>query len=421
MYEFVIIFHVLLLLLNLRLMKNFTNPSFLYTFLWLSVLLLHYLVTTFDIISLYVLSNEILLFFFLGTVFFNLGSFFSIMFDQKPSIIKQKTTHIRAHSFLDNIMLITPLLLLPVVYLGSLELAYKPGFDNLFKALRYQKVFGGESLGLLEYLTIWVIFDATWRYLLYKHNVFVWQQKNKMIISFILAAIYAILSTGRTFFFLIIITLIGIKFLANEIKVKQSLVLVFSLLVVFFTFAYFLENGASQNNTFEANFSLVYKSLLNYLLGPLNALDSVFHNYVGYDLGLNSFRFFSAFFYKIGLSDTKPFEIIQDYTYVPFPTNVYTIYYPYLLDFGTIFAFFISFFYGFIHTKSFLNARRGSIIYSYIYALMIYPLFMSFFQDQYLSLLSTWIQFGLFVLFAVKFVLVKETVNNNKSFIFKFN
>ncbi|NOX65195.1 MAG: oligosaccharide repeat unit polymerase [Chlorobi bacterium] len=407
MIEVVITFHVFLLILNLKLIKNIAAPSFLYTFIWFIVLLLHFLVAKFNLISINSLSNEILLFFLLGTIFFNAGSFFSIMVYHKSHPREYKTKFVRVHNFFDNFMLLIPLLFLPVVYLKSLYLAYNSGIENLFLGLRYQKNYGGESLGVLQYLTIWAIFDATWRYLLYKHNVSVWMQKGKMIVAFSSAFFYAILSTGKTFPFLIIITLIGLKFLANEVKIKQGVIFVSSLFLVFFFFSVFLEKGASPNNSFTVNLILVNQTLLNYMLGPQSALDSVFQNSIAYDLGFNSFRFFFAFFYKIGISDIEPFNLVQVFTFVPFPTNAYTYYYPYILDFGVIFSFLTLFIFGFFHTKSFLHAKRGSLVYSYIYALMLYPLFMSFFQDQYLSLLSTWLQFAIFILFEMKFILVK--------------
>lgn len=408
MIEIVIVFHVYLLLLNLKLIKNFASPTFLYTFLWFCVLLTHYLVTKFNIISLNSPSNEILLFFLIGTIFFNAGGFLSVLVAHKSHPRQHKRKFIRTQPFLDNFMLIIPILLLPVVYFQSVDTAHNSGFNNLFMGLRYQKNYGDESLGLLEYLTVWAIFDATWRYLLYKQSVSVWLQKSKMIVSFFVAFAYAILSTGKTFPFLIVITFVGLKSLVNEVKIRQSIIFVSSLLVIFFLSSLFLEKGARLNNDFVENLILVNQTLLNYLLGPQIALDSVFQNSTVYDLGFNSFRFFFAFFYKTGISDIEPVSLVQSFIFVPFPTNAYTFYYPYLLDFGVVFAYLTLFAFGFIHTKSFLYAREGSLIYSYIYALMLYPLFMSFFQDQYLSLLSMWLQFAIYMIFEIKFVLVGQ-------------
>ena len=178
MIEIVITFHVFLLLLNLKLIKNFASPTFLYTFLWFSVLGTHYFVTKFNIISLYSPSNEILLFFLVGTIFFNAGGFFSALVLHKSHPKQHNRKFIRAQPFLDNFMLIIPILFLPVVFFQSIDSAHDSGFNNLFMGLRYQRNYGDGNLGILEYLTVWAIFDATWRYLLYKHNVSVWLQKS---------------------------------------------------------------------------------------------------------------------------------------------------------------------------------------------------------------------------------------------------
>lgn len=408
MIEIVIIFHFFLLLLNMRIINSFAAPSFLYTLVWFLVLLLHLLVDLFQISQIYSLSYEILIFFLLGTIFFNLGGFFAFWVDAKSirhAVLKKYSS---ANSTLDLFLFLIPIIFLPIVYLKSLDLAQNSGIDNLFLGLRYQKNYGDGSLGILEYMTIWAIFDATWRYLQYKAKIFVWKQNIKMIISLIIAFCYAILTTGKTFPFLIIIALVGLKLNANEVRIKQGLVYLSALFAVFFLFSLFLEKGASPSNSFAKNLILVNETLLNYLLGPQGALDSVFNQSHVYELGFNSFRFFFAFFYKTGLSDIKPFDLVHNFTFVPFPTNAYTFYYPYILDFGALISLGAPFAFGLMHTKAYILARRGSLVATYVYSLMLYPLFMSFFQDQYLSLLSTWIQFAILILIQTKLVLSQQ-------------
>jgi hypothetical protein len=63
----------------------------------------------------------------------------------------------------------------------------------------------------------------------------------------------------------------------------------------------------------------------------------------------------------------------------------------------------VIYFIGLIHTYFYLNLNRG-LMYKFLYAILLYPLCFSFFEDQYFSILSQWIQFFIFGLFTSTFV-----------------
>ena len=53
--------------------------------------------------------------------------------------------------------------------------------------------------------------------------------------------------------------------------------------------------------------------------------------------------------------------------------------------------------FGRMHGSLYLRAKLGDPRCVVLYGLSVYPLLMQFFQDQYLSLLTTWVQLGLLV------------------------
>ncbi|NTQ55438.1 oligosaccharide repeat unit polymerase, partial [Enterococcus faecium] len=64
----------------------------------------------------------------------------------------------------------------------------------------------------------------------------------------------------------------------------------------------------------------------------------------------------------------------------------------YLYDFGPIYALIVQFIIGTLHGVSFKNMSMKKPFWIFLYSILIYPLLMQFFQDQYFSIFSTWMQ-----------------------------
>ena len=93
----------------------------------------------------------------------------------------------------------------------------------------------------------------------------------------------------------------------------------------------------------------------------------------------------------MGVVENKPISLIDNYTSIPFDTNVYTIYKIYFQDFGLFYMIFVVFSMSILHTFFYLKAIYcRNFFHTFLYSIMLYPLFMSFFQEQYFSLLPSW-------------------------------
>jgi oligosaccharide repeat unit polymerase len=115
------------------------------------------------------------------------------------------------------------------------------------------------------------------------------------------------------------------------------------------------------------------------------------------DFGGNTFRFFIAVAAALGLAD-RPRSLVQDFVGVPHMTNLYTIYFHYVKDFGLIGVILIPLFLGFVHGRIFRWAmvagiRERSDFAIYILSLSYLPLLQAIFQESHFTSLSTWIQF----------------------------
>ena len=102
--------------------------------------------------------------------------------------------------------------------------------------------------------------------------------------------------------------------------------------------------------------------------------------------------------YNFKLSSSYETPLVQNFISIGngVTTNVYTFYQYYISDFGCIYALLIQFLVGIFHGVSYKNMSQMKNYWIYIFCFSIYPLIMQFFQDQYISLMSTWIQILIF-------------------------
>jgi len=79
---------------------------------------------------------------------------------------------------------------------------------------------------------------------------------------------------------------------------------------------------------------------------------------------------------------TKP-QAIESVTFVPFATNVYTVYEHYFLELGIIGTLVLLLFIGLLHSLLYLKAKQGGRFSIYLFAYSMYPVLMVFFADCY--------------------------------------
>lgn len=376
-------------LFNYYLDKTTGYPPFLYSLVWFIVVFFHFLCVTFDLVTIYELSFKALFVYTLGVFLFTLGGlavklkFKSRAVDLNASLFFETRKHV------DVFLIGITLIFLPIYIIKSYQLAIEYMiYDSLFAGLRNSFV-QEQDIGFSKYGLTFAyasFFLQSYQYVCNKNNKF------KLFLSALVLLIFCFFSTGRTFFILYLCLIFGILIIFKILNKKHLIYGMSSVLFLFSTIGILLNKGGSTDNNLKENIVGIFESFMVYFVGGLSAFDSFIHSNYTNTLGENSFRFLYSMLYKMGLVTSKPSVLVDEYASIPFDTNVYTIYKIYLQDFGIIFMMVVIFCMAVLHTFFYLKAmNEHKFIPTFLYSIMLYPLFMSFFQEQYLSLMPTWI------------------------------
>lgn len=381
---------------NYTVEKKIGYPPFLYSGVWFLVVLFHFISVQFDVIDIYKLSPETLFIFTLGVLIFTLGGrVVKIRMDAKPLREEIRTFEFTKNA--DIFLIIISLIFLPFFIISSYHLAVEYMIlDSLYTGLRNSAV-QEQDTGLSKYgidFAYVSFFAQFYNYIINKNN------KTKLLLSIFIVLIFCILTTGRTFFITFFCLIFGVLIILKKLKTRHIIYGLAGVLFLFSLMGILLSKGGNTDSSFKENISTISESFMAYFIGGLSAFDSFLNSHYLNTYGENSFRFFIAFLNKIGLSDSSPAKLVDEYVSVPFETNVYTIYKIYFQDFGMPFMIFTLFLVSSLHTYFYYKAiREKKIIHTFFYSIMLYPLLMSFFQEQYLSLIPTW--FYLSVIFFI--------------------
>ena len=130
-----------------------------------------------------------------------------------------------------------------------------------------------------------------------------------------------------------------------------------------------------------------------YVYSPIVALGYFDPHQVG-QIGPNVFRIFYAIGNRVGLAD-DPVDVILEYVNVPNPTNVYSVLYPFLFDFGLIGVALGGVLYLLIFTPLFYCATHHNRFCQAAYALLSICLVAQFISELFLTMISGFVQTAL--------------------------
>ena len=183
--------------------------------------------------------------------------------------------------------------------------------------------------------------------------------KKRTFAQIIIGFSFAFLSLGRT---LVLMLLISIVVMYSHKKIKKispkSIIYVGLLfLVVFFIYQilkypYLLQEGQL--------FSFLFEGIIVYLSGSIVALEKWFSNPVDYLYGKNILRFFIEIMNAIG-GNLESIPLVQPGINIGdnYSTNVYSIFYFYISDFGVIYMLITMSFLGYLQSILFINRNRS--------------------------------------------------------------
>ncbi|PSV05523.1 hypothetical protein C0W96_12735 [Photobacterium kishitanii] len=283
-----------------------------------------------------------------------------------------------------------------VVYILAFILAYRiwvvgsSGQSQFFLNLRLATMneIGYQTIGLIGrfYPLILALFVF--------ENIYE-SKKNqaKRIALWVWMALFALAVMGKFAILTPILIWIGIKISKKEITVKN----IFIIVIFTVLFMIFMQLIRSDGKT-----SVDYFKLLSvYTYSPIVGL-----GYVNFNLsplfGANSLRLLYAIGYALGLNG-PPVNLIFPYVEIPNLTNVYTVLYPFYIDFKIGGVLIFSVIYGCVFGLLYKGVNFKNTFFIALYFIFIPALFTQFFVESLFSLLSFNIQvtFCLLVIFII--------------------
>ncbi len=409
--------NLLICFLVLFIAKDFLHPGFLFCVPWIIFLSFLFL-SDYDYDS----SSFCYIYFFIGTIIFELGCFIGI--GHKRVIRKERLLNRSDQIYYVNyqsIKILTFMELIFVLYvLYSYFVFIRSHFTvNVFLSYHMNR-YEMSNISLIGYGRNFFSAFGICTIIGYSHVSLHERKRYRkyMIIQLLLYVPMTLTRMTRNEILFVILP-IFMAFIVvtkqNNIQVlKKMIVAVAAFLVLFGTVAVMKYHTLFANGNF---FNTMFDQLLLYGCGAFVAFQKEFDamSFMGYE-GTNTFRFFIAIYDKIaGTELAQP--LIQQFINIGngLITNVYTFYYWYANDFGVLYALFVQFIVGILHGISYRKMSQMSLYGIYIYCLFIHPLVMQIFQDQYFSLLSSWIQFLLFgFVFLQTNILFSKSKNRSK-------
>lgn len=383
---------------NARVGRGFAYPPLLWTLVWLALLLLDLvmlLAQPFELAPLQPLTCWIIV---AGAALFSLGGAAVVARTSLPSTVAPlppPPPRLVREAIFWLAVAALPALAWQVPALLELS-SYTSAWD-LYKGLRYGLTLGGGTYGPAAYLVPVVYLNVLfclWKFQAGGGTA----DRRRLRCALFLAGAVALLMTGRTFILLLIAVMVGWRLVAGKVSAKRILAVGLGALVAFAVLGFALGKGIDHSLDAGANASHFGRSIVWYAIGPSHGLDwHLLRAFEGSaDLGY-TLRLPHAVLHRLGVLAAAPLPLVQDFIEAPLPVNVFTFFHPWLADGGVFYALLAPLAFGALHTWALVRARCGSAVARIGYALMLYPLVITPFQDQYLTLASTWLQYAAWV------------------------
>lgn len=389
---------IMFLVMGLVLLGNYLRyrdalyPPVIQAASWMAVVLLY----TLNRAEMVVLSP---LFYFVvvaGLVFFSLGSYLATRKAALPKIPLPEVAFAGKRWYANLLFWLSLLGLLPFLLLVR-KLGLEGGpYDNFYMNMRFAAITAddarvGDAFGLFAFLLPISYVSALTQTLFATYRT----HPLRYTISLALALTYALGLTGRTPIIMLLMSVAGVLVITRRVSVaKITLTFGSIILALFAAIGLALRLADPEEGGLVDIFDSLYELFLIYVAGSLPAFDLFLQSSPLWEGGSHTFRTFYAVLFALG-ADVTVAPVIQPYEYVPFPTNVYTMFQPFYADFGLWGVFLAPLFLGYVHGFIYKKAMRGHLFFMLLYALSLYPLVLQFYQDHYFSLLSLWLQYGL--------------------------
>jgi oligosaccharide repeat unit polymerase len=372
--------------------RDVLYPPFIHACAWTGILLLYILYQ--DLLT--PLSPVLYGIILNGLVLFSLGAYLATR-GHKVHFTPLRQIDFSPKTWYAAILFWVPLLgLIPTLYI-SYQLGQQGPFDNFFQNLRYSIITpedqtGGGAFGLTAYLLPLAFMSVVIQTLFAGYR----NDRARYFISVGVMFLYAFNSLGKAFLMTGIVYIAGVLLITRRVSVAKVAAVGCVLFIVIFVLISRLIFETGSGTSFADTMESLGHLFMIYTASALPAFDAYMHSHIDPAWGEHTFRAFYALLARIGFDVEAP-QYHLEYEYVPFPTNVYTMYRTYYADFLIWGTLLVPLVLGYLHGYIYKRATLGHLPFIIAYALFLWPVMMQYFADGYLPGLSYWVQCTVYV------------------------
>ena len=286
-----------------------------------------------------------------------------------------------------NLLLIVSIVITPLYVKKIMDVVLMFGTEDFMSSVRTYSVYGDAQLGMLNYSSVInkaLLLVAVWGY----PRVKLWQVSWTCIANLLNSL--AIMEKGGIL--LVFFCIVFVLFMRNVISVRTIILLSLIVVVLFYGFNLM---RAEDDSDYQKNETLLGFFAM-YVLSPPVAYCEVVRE-ISPQFGGHTFSLVYVFLNRFGFGPYVIFERLQDFVFVPLPTNVYTIFQPFFLDFGQVGVGVFAVVYGVVSGITYRLMRNGNDFGKCMYLYTAYILVLQFFQENVFTVNLHVIQLTFFV------------------------
>jgi len=377
--------------------RSILHPAVITTFLWSTMLIIYNTVDH----GLYALSDKMYIAILCWAIPLTLFSLFPLLFPTRQASPSDQDANPIVINTLRPIALAAVIVaMLALLYRGYV---YNPG--NVFNGIRTASVdtlSGEESLVSFPlYVSISIELASSLLLPFVLYLLFIKEERSTYIkLLTILLVIYVLFRSNKTVIAQYGLAFICIMSIKHKINKKNAVLIIIAFIGIMMA-------GHLMRRSEDADQFVFSDFITLYLLGSLPAMDSILQYAPGAMIesfnGEYTFRAFLKFIQMYDsslLGNSDPFNL-QNWTYTPIPTNVYTCLFNFYVDFGYIGLLLGGGLYGLIGGIVYKYMRKGNLIAILMYAELFYVFIFQFFIDYGMTFFWTHITILLCILVMV--------------------
>lgn len=275
----------------------------------------------------------------------------------------------------------------PMLWWRISELSASSGVRDFWVGVRYQTMRperAGNSMGLYQYL---IFFSTIGALVAFEDAQRRKRHAGRAAVAVMMSLTYHLVTASRLGALIVTAGLAGIALLHSRRIVMTVLASGLAAAFVFTSVALALKKSGGGGGDLVAEVGAVAQSFRLYALGGVVAFDNVVEGRTVSNAEGRTYRVVYAAARALGYEVDVP-PLVSQYSDTPVQTNVYTIYYPYLVDWGKAGVAVLFFGFGALFGSVFLQARNAPGPFSVVYGLVFAYLLLSSADEYFFSLLS---------------------------------